>query len=156
MNVKKLVGISTVCLSLLLLVITYLSCAYEFIAYSRYAKTVGIDEVYVVFVLTLYVIFSTPLLFFAFVLLLIAGIKQLRNTAGKKTRTLSLVVKAISAIGLLALFIAYLVLYPTGWVSKGFYIATAILSSASCFLEFRFTKVEEKPLPNTKNNRYRK
>ena len=136
MNVKKLVGISTLCLSLLLLVITFLSCAYEFVAYSTYAKTQNLDEIYVVFVLTLYVIFSTPIAFFSFVLLLIAGVKYLRGTAGVKTRRVALVVKAIVAVGLLVLFIAYLVLYPTGWVSKAFYLATALISACSFFVDF--------------------
>ncbi len=150
MNAKKLVGISTLFLSLLLLVITYLSCAYEFVAYGTYAKSAGIDEVYAVFIVTLYVIFSTPIAFFAFVLLLFAGIKYLRGSAGKKTRKLALIVKAIVAIGLLALFIAYLVLYPAGWVSKIFYLVTAALSAASFFMDFYLIDGKEQELPKPK------
>ncbi len=156
MNVKKFVGISTLFLSLLLLVIAYLSCAYEYVAYSTYAKAAKIDELYVIFILTLYMIFSTPIAFVCFILLLIAGIKYLRDTAGKKTRIITLVVKAIAAIGLLALFIAYLVLYPTGWISKAFYIATAVLSAISFFIDFYLVDTKEKELPKGKRQSNRK
>ena len=151
-NTKKLIGFSTLLISLLLFVIIFLSSAYEFKAYSAYAKTANIDKVYVMLVLTLYMLFSTPIAFMGSILLLIAGVKYLRGTAGKKTRIITLVVKAISAIGLLVLFILYVMLYPTGWVSKAFYLATSLLSTIAFFMDFYLVDTTEQT--KDKNKKY--
>ena len=154
MNTKKLLGLFTLGLSLLLLAITFLSIGYEYSAYSAYAKTKNLDELYVVLKLTLHIIFTSPIVFVSALVLLFASVRYLRGRAGNRTRKVCLIVKAIAAFILLVMFIAYLILYPTGWVSKAFYLVGAILCGASFFMDFYFIPpIQQAPQKSKKQSK---
>ena len=106
---KKVVGISTLVLSVLLLSIVFLSTAYEINAFAAYVESLeeNKQEAFGVFAIVIYMIFSAPLACIFSIILLVTGIRFLRGKAGQKAHTLTLVIKALSAVGLLILFIAY-------------------------------------------------
>ena len=146
MWIRKFLGTSTLILSALLFVILFLSTAYEVNSFSAYVKALeeNKEEIVGLLIIVLYMIFLVPPVFISCILLLIVGVKYLRETAGKKTHIVGLVFKAISAVVLLLEFILYLNLYPSGWVSKIFYITTAVLLFTSFGLDIYLVKLLEK------------
>lgn len=155
---KKVVGISTLALSVLLLSIVFLSTAYEINAFAAYVESLeeNKQEAFGVFAIVIYMIFSAPLACVFSIILLVTGIRFLRGKAGQKAHTLTLVIKALSAVGLLILFIAYRNLYPAGWISKTVYLVTAILSFISFALDIflvNFVKVKEVESQKTENEK---